>query len=507
MLFNSLGFLFFLPVVFVLYWAAPQKYRKIVLLLVSYYFYFSCSAFYTLILMASTAVTYFAGLRLEQCTVEKKKKQILAAGVIITAGILGFFKYFDFISVTITDFFNLFGLGLNEFTLKLVQPIGISFYTFQSISYIADVYRGKAKAEKNPLIFALYISFFPQIISGPIARTNDLLWQIKEEREFDYDNAALGLRVMLWGYFKKLIVADTLGKYVDIIYANVPYYFGTTFIMASLMYTFQIYCDFSGYSEIALGTAKLFNINLSTNFKASYLSRSVKEFWTRWHISLSTWFRDYVYIPLGGSRCARWRTNLNLILTFLVSGLWHGANWTFIFWGGLHGIYQVLEKYAVRLFGSGREKKDGAIVRPMAVTGELPAGSRLTIGLCLKNILQWLITFNVVSLLWIFFRANTIEDALFIITHMHNGVIFHFGASWEKMMTDMSLTAAELWKLFGFVTAIMVYDFISLKRDLMEDFKKLPLVPRWVIYTALTSLIVVLRLYSGTKQSFIYFNF
>ena len=504
MLFNSLGFLFFLPVVFILYWALPKKFRNAGLLIVSYYFYFSCNAAYTLILMATTAVTYFAGLRLEKCTVEKKKKQILAAGIIITAGILAFFKYFDFISVSITDFFNLFGLGLNEFTLKLVQPIGISFYTFQSISYIADIYKGKTSAEKNPLLFALYISFFPQIVSGPIARTNDLMPQFKEGRDFDYDNAALGLRIMLWGYFKKLIVADTLGRYVDLIYANVPYYFGMTFIMASLMYTFQIYCDFSGYSEIALGTAKLFNINLSVNFKSSYLSRSVKEFWSRWHISLSTWFRDYVYIPLGGSRCAQWKTNLNLIITFLVSGLWHGANWTFIFWGGLHGIYQVLEKYAVRLFGSKKKNSTGTAVL-QADPGE--GKNRLTFGLCIKNILLWFITFNVVSVFWIFFRASSIEDALFIVTHLHNGVIFHFAASWEKMMIDMGLNPVDLWKLAAFLMLIMVYDLFSLKRDLMTDIKKLPVVPRWMIYVALTTFIIVLRLYSGTKQSFIYFNF
>ena len=504
MLFNSLGFLFFLPVVFILYWAMPKKFRNIALLIVSYYFYFSCNAAYTLILMATTAVTYFAGIRLEGCTEEKKKKGILLAGVLITGGILAFFKYFDFISVSITDFFNLFGLGLNEFTLKLVQPIGISFYTFQSISYIADVYKGKTTAEKNPLLFALYISFFPQIVSGPIARTNDLLPQLKEERDFDYDNAALGLRIMLWGYFKKLIVADTLGRYVDLVYANVPYYFGMTFIMASLMYTFQIYCDFSGYSEIALGTAKLFNIDLSVNFRSSYLSRSAKEFWSRWHISLSTWFRDYVYIPLGGSRCARWKANLNLIITFMVSGLWHGANWTFIFWGGLHGLYQVLEKYAVSLFGA-KKKDSTGIAAEQGTAGE--GRRRLTFGICLKNFFLWLITFNVVSLLWIFFRASSIEDALFIVTHLHNGVIFHFAASWQKMMIDMGLNAADLWKIGGFLMMIMIYDFFSLKRDLMKEFKRLPVVPRWGIYVVLTTLIIVLRLYSGTKQSFIYFNF
>ena len=495
MLFNSLGFLFFLPIVFILYWAVPGKYRNAALLVISYYFYFSCSAAYTLILIATTCVTYFAGLGLDGCTDERKRRRILTAGVLVTAGILAFFKYFNFISVSITEFFNLFGLGLDEFTLKLVQPIGISFYTFQSISYIADVYKGKSRAERSPLIFALYISFFPQIISGPIARTNDLLPQLKavgENRKFNYENAAAGLRIMLWGYFKKLIVADTLGKYVDLIYANVPYYFGMTFIMASLMYTIQIYCDFSGYSEIALGVAKLFNINLSVNFKSPYLSRSVKEFWSRWHISLSTWFRDYVYIPLGGSRCAQWKTNFNLIVTFLVSGLWHGANWTFILWGGLHGVYQVLEKYAVRIFG--RKKKDAD-------------ESGVSFGKVIKNILTWCITFNFVSLFWIFFRADNVRDAFFIITHMHNGVLFHFAASWEKMMTDMGITAAELWKLCAFIAAIMAYDFFSLKRDLTEAFKKVPVVPRWLVYTALTTLIIVLRLYSGTKQSFIYFNF
>ena len=311
------------------------------------------------------------------------------------------------------------------------------------------------------------------------------MWQLDCEKKFDYDVAVSGLRMMLWGYFKKLVISDALAKYVDLIYGNVPYYFGMTFIMASVMYTFQIYCDFSGYSDIAIGTARLFNIELMQNFKSPYFSSSVREFWSRWHISLSTWFRDYVYIPLGGSRKGKLKKRINLMLTMLVSGLWHGANWTFVLWGGLHGIYQVIEDVLRDITGK-KEKK---------------APGRLSV------IFHTLLTFALVDIAWIFFRADSISDAFFIVTHLHNGVILHFANAWKKMTVDMLITTFGLWKLLAAILALMIYDYFSLKHDIPKEMSRWKLPLRWLIYVGLTTLIIINKLHGGTTQQFIYFNF
>ncbi|MCR5625924.1 MAG: MBOAT family protein [Lachnospiraceae bacterium] len=472
----------------------PKAYRNICLLLISYYFYFSCSSSYTLILLLTTAVTYMAARLFDKEGFENRRKAVFVCALVFTVLILGFFKYFNFLSESITSFFNLFGLRMDPFTLKLVMPVGISFYTFQSLSYLIDVYKGKVKAQKNFLTYALYISFFPQVISGPIGRTEELMPQIEAKKDFDHDNAVYGLRLMLWGYFKKLIIADSLGKYVDLIFGNATYYFGLTFIVAAIMYTIQIYCDFSGYSEIAIGTARLFNINLMDNFKSPYMSKSVKEFWSRWHISLSTWFRDYIYFPLGGSRCSKLKEYRNLIITFLVSGLWHGANWTFVFWGGLHGLYQAIEKEISRRVSAVKEKKQNIKQSSKAVE-------------IFSNFGHWLITFIFVTIFWIFFRADSISDALFIVTHLHNGVVLHFADAWIKLLNDMGLTTFGVVKLVAALCVLTVFDYFSLKHDLFREAKRLPVVIRWIIYVGLTTLIIVSQLYGGTKQTFIYFNF
>ena len=490
MLFNTLDFLFFLPLVFCIYWACSEKLRWIILLVISWYFYISLNPQYFPILLLTSFISWAAGIALNKEGEGKRKKNLLIFSVIACFSFLVFFKYFNFLTESAASLANAFGLSMQPLTLKLAQPAGISFYTFMTVSYLADVYSGKAKVQTNFAKYSLHISFFPQVVSGPIGRAPELMEQFFEKKKFDAAKAESGLRMMLWGYFKKLIVADSLSTYVDMVYTAVPYYFGMTFIMTSVMYTFQIYCDFSGYSDIAIGVARLFNIDLMSNFKSPYFSRSIREFWSRWHISLSTWFRDYVYIPLGGSRKGELKKDRNQLVTMLVSGLWHGANWTFVIWGGLHGIYQIIEGKCRKFF----PKKDNEVIK---------SGPRLY----LSNFLHWLITFIMIDIAWIFFRSDSISDAFFVVTHMHNGVILHFPDAWKKMMVDMNLTVPALIKVFAAMAALMTYDFISLKHDISVEMDKLKLPLRWLFYIGLTSLIVVSQLHGGTSQSFIYFNF
>lgn len=334
MTFNSIEFMLFYPIVFAIYWVLPHKFRWFVLLISSYYFYMSWSPRYVVLILFTTIISYVAALLLEKTQVDAMKKYILIGTLMACLGVLFFFKYFNFIGESITDILSMFSIDMHPMTVSLLLPVGISFYTFQTLSYVIDVYRGDTEAEHHFGIYAVFISFFPQLVAGPIERTNNLLPQMKSEKTFDYNMAIYGARQMLWGFFKKLAVADVVAVYVDNAYADLASCTGFDLCMAIFLFTVQIYCDFSGYSDIAIGTAKLLGVNLVKNFSSPYFAVSVKEFWSRWHISLSAWFRDYVYIPLGGNRCSKTRHYLNLLITFLISGLWHGANWTFVAWGG-----------------------------------------------------------------------------------------------------------------------------------------------------------------------------
>ncbi len=500
MLFNSLAFGIFLPIVFILYWTIPHKWRWLVLLVASYYFYMSWNPKYVLLILLTTAVSYACGILVEKEMTEggsrSRAKAYIAAALIVSLGVLFFFKYFNFMSESVCAVLSAVAIPLNPITLKLILPVGISFYTFQSLSYVIDVYRGEVEAQKNFGKYALFISFFPQLVAGPIERTKNLMPQLFEDRPFDEEKAVLGLRLMLIGFIKKLVLSDAIGRYVDVVYDDVHSYFGLTFIIATILFTFQIYCDFSGYSDIAIGTARLLNVDLMTNFKSPYLAKSIKEFWGRWHISLSTWFRDYVYIPLGGSRVSKGRHIFNTVFTMLVSGLWHGANWTFVIWGGLHGVYQVIE----RLLKNGRLKKIFDAAPSYNEKGSLTVKSRLYF------IGQTIVTFAMVSFAWIFFRADSMSDAIFVVTHLHNGVI-HFPNAFLKMMIDMGFNNFSITKMALGLVALMVYDYFSQKRDLLKDFGRLPLVVRWLVYTGLVCMIIVLKLHGGTTQSFIYFQF
>ena len=344
MQFNSLQFAIFLPIVFAMYWLLPHKYRWMFLLGASYYFYMSWNVKYVFLILLTTGVTYFAALLIEGTGSQSRRKVYLTLAAVICFGVLVIFKYLNFLLESVNDLASLLAIPLHPVTVKLMLPVGISFYTFQTISYVLDVYYGKVKAERNFGIYATFISFFPQLVAGPIERTDHLLPQIRGEHTFSYEEGIDGLRIMLWGFFKKILIADVAAAYVDQVYTDVTGYQGFDLLVVIFLFTIQIYCDFSGYSDIAQGTAKLFGIRLMQNFHSPYLSSSIQEFWRRWHISLSQWFRDYVYIPLGGSRCSTLRKYRNVMITFLLSGLWHGADWSFVLWGGLHGLLQILEQ-------------------------------------------------------------------------------------------------------------------------------------------------------------------
>jgi len=343
MLFNSFEFAIFLPMVFGIYWALPHKYRWILLLLASYYFYMSWNVKYVFLILFTTGISFYAARMMERTADKVMRKQILWATALACLGVLFYFKYFNFVAQSVTDVLKLTSIQYSPLTVDVLLPVGISFYTFQTLSYVIDVYRGDVKAEQHFGHYATFISFFPQLVAGPIERTRNLLPQIVAEHVFDYNQATYGLKLMAWGFFKKLCIADVLTKYVKTVFDCPTQHHGFALLLASVFFTIQIYCDFSGYSDIAVGTAKLFGIDLMTNFRNPYLSQSVKEFWSRWHVSLSTWFRDYVYIPLGGNRVTAYRNMFNLLVTFLLSGLWHGANWTFVAWGG-HMVWLLLWK-------------------------------------------------------------------------------------------------------------------------------------------------------------------
>ena len=342
MLFNSIGFAVFLPIVFLLYWFVGKggfKYQNKLLLVASYYFYACWDWRFLFLLVFSTLLDYFTGLKMCEADSKGGKKFWLWLSISINLGFLGFFKYYNFFAKSFANALAVVGMHANPWTLKVILPVGISFYTFHGLSYILDIYKGKIKAERNFIDYSVFVSFFPLLVAGPIERATHLLPQIQKKRVFDYSKAVDGLRQILWGLFKKIVIADQCAEYANLIFNGGGGQSGSTLVLGALMFTFQIYCDFSGYSDIALGTARLFGIELLRNFAFPYFSRDIAEFWRRWHISLSSWFKDYLYIPLGGSKGGMWMKVRNTFIIFLVSGFWHGANWTFIIWGFLNALY------------------------------------------------------------------------------------------------------------------------------------------------------------------------
>lgn len=391
MLFNSIAFLLFFPIVCVLYFCIPTtqiKKRNLLLLVASYYFYMNWEPAYALLLLTSTILTYLAAIGIGHFEDRRKKKVCLVSSLVVNLFILFLFKYYNFLAANIETVMQSTGLKLDMPEFSLLLPVGISFYTFQALGYSIDVYRGTTKVEQNFLTYALFVSFFPQLVAGPIERSNNLLPQFKQQYRFNYENVMAGVMLMVWGYFMKLVLADRCGLYVDTIFNNVDKHNGGSFLLASLLFPFQIYGDFAGYSLIAIGVARVLGFKLMENFHRPYFACTVGEFWHRWHISLSTWFKDYVYIPLGGNRVGRIRNYFNLLITFVISGIWHGANWTFFCWGSLHGILLCIEK----ALGFSKRKFTGV-----------------------KKFCHWFVAFVLVCFAWILFRANNLHEATVIL--------------------------------------------------------------------------------------------
>lgn len=478
MLFNSFAFAIFLPIVFILYWALPKKFQWVIILISSYYFYMSWNVKYVFLILFTTLISYITAILVDKEKKEKLRKLYVAIAVIVSLGVLFFFKYFNFISVSVADFLGMLSIQYSPFLLNVLLPVGISFYTFQTLAYVIDVYRGETEAERHFGKYAAFISFFPQLVAGPIERTVNLLPQIKRENSFDYKQASYGMKLMAWGFLKKIVIADTLAVYVDRIYNDVYSYSGMVLVIATLFFTVQIYCDFSGYSYIAVGCAKLFGIELMANFKSPYFSASVKEFWSRWHISLSTWFRDYVYIPMGGNRVSKWRNRLNLIVTFLVSGLWHGANWTYVIWGGIHGVAQVIEKLFVV-----KGKEGNKHLKPLKI-------------LCV---------FAFAAFAWIFFRAQSLTEAMYVIRYAFSGIsspIQYLKAGYSNLGIDKD----ALWVCIGMLGLLGLYDGLSLKYDVIGCISKWKVGFRWMMYLAVI-LLILFYAPIGNASSFIYFQF
>ncbi|WP_299176139.1 MBOAT family O-acyltransferase [uncultured Chryseobacterium sp.] len=411
MLFNSIGFLFFLPIVFVLYWFVIRKkyqHQNLLLLLVSFYFYACWDWRFLFLLMFSIGLDFVSGLQIEKSKSKKEATFWLTLSIVINLGFLGFFKYYNFFVESFADLVNGFGFKANVWLLNIVLPVGISFYTFHGLSYVIDIYKKRIKAETNLVDYAVFVSYFPLLVAGPIERATHLLPQIQRERVFNYEQAADGMRQILWGFFKKMVIADNCASIVNEIFTNYQTESPSNLVMGTILFAFQIYGDFSGYSDIALGVSKLFGIELLKNFAFPYFSRDIAEFWRRWHISLSSWFRDYLYIPLGGSKGGLVMKIRNTFIIFLVSGFWHGANWTFIIWGGLNALY------FMPLLISNKNRDHLEMV---AMNRLLPSFSEF---------FKIMLTFGLTCFAWIFFRSESVTQAISYIERIFDAYLFTF---------------------------------------------------------------------------------
>mgnify|MGYP001006315373 CR=1 FL=1 len=488
MLFNSLEFLIFYPIITLLYFILPYRIRWVLLLAGSFYFYMAWRPEYIILIIITSSIAYFTSLKIGQTNNESKKKFYLNISLIINLGLLIVFKYFNFLNDSMKILFTHFNLPYNVPGFNLLLPMGISFYTFQTLSYSIDVYRGNIKPEKHYGIFALYVTFFPQLVAGPIERADRLLPQFYNKNKFDYNRITSGLKIMAWGFFKKVVVADRLGAAVNTIYNNPAKHNSIQFIIATLFFTFQIFCDFSGYSDIAIGSAKVMGFDLMENFKRPYFSKSIAEFWRRWHISLSTWFKDYLYIPLGGNRVSKIRNYFNLFITFLVSGLWHGANWTFVLWGALHGLYIVF----------------GRLMIPFK--NKLTAISHIDKVPFIHKCLQVIFTFSLVAFAWIFFRANNIKDAFYIVTHLFTDLGKATDLSYIiNSVSSMALTKFQLLIAIGGIITVEMVHIFERKRNAFEWLTHKPVLIRWAAYSLL--LIATFWLAFSENNQFIYFQF
>lgn len=475
MLFNSIEFCIFLPIVFTIYWLIDNRqlnWQNFFLLFASYFFYGWWDWRFLSLIILSSIIDFLIGIALYKTADKQHRKIYLGLSLLINLGCLGIFKYYNFFVHNFINAFSFLGTELQVSTLSIILPVGISFYTFQTLSYTIDVYKKKIEPTKDWIAFFTFVSFFPQLVAGPIERASHLLPQFSKQRTFNYNSAKDGLRQILWGMFKKVVIADTCAIYVNDIFANYESYSSGVLLLGAFYFTFQIYCDFSGYSDIAIGTAKLFGFDLMRNFAYPYFARDIAEFWRRWHISLSTWFRDYLYIPLGGSRVSKAKTIRNVFILFLVSGFWHGANWTFIAWGALNAVYFL----PILLARKNRQN--------LGITSQnswLPSG---------REVLGILTTFALTNLAWVFFRAENISHAIAYLTKIGE--------------FDFSNFPIEMTKYIKLIVLLVVWEWCQRDQPhgLMIDKLSLPI--RWFLYFLLVWLILY---YYGEEQQFIYFQF
>jgi alginate O-acetyltransferase complex protein AlgI len=480
MLFNSIEFAIFFPVVTAIFFLLSQRWRVHWLLAASCFFYMAFIPAYILILLVTILIDYFAGIYLERVEDQKKKKALLWVSILSTCTVLFIFKYFGFFTGSFVGLAGLFGWHLSRPIISIILPIGLSFHTFQSLSYVVEVYRGKQKAEHNFIVYATYVMFFPQLVAGPIERPQNLLHQIREWHAFHYADVTAGLRRMAWGFFKKLVVADRLALYVNDVYSAPRNFNGLQLTLATFFFAYQIYCDFSGYSDIAIGAAQVLGVRLMENFNTPYYSRSVSEFWGRWHISLSTWFRDYLYIPLGGNRVNERRYIANLLITFCVSGLWHGANWTYVLWGLLNGLYLV----AGSLTKNWRNRFWGALT----LHEHTP----------IRRAIMLSTTFLLTCAAWIVFRARSIGDAEYVFTHLASGWNFHHVATQQFFLRQLPVAIAA-------ILALEIGQLLNKVVPVPSLVLKMPTAARWALYAGFVMTVVMFGVYK--QMQFIYFQF
>jgi len=480
MLFNSIDFAFFLPIVFLLYWFVTQKNLKLQNLLIivaSYLFYGWWDYRFLSLIVFSSLLDYTIGMGLNKYEDKTRRKSLLVLSLLVNLGFLGFFKYYNFFLDNFIDAFSFFGKPISVQGLNIILPVGISFYTFQTLSYTIDVYKKKLEPTKDIISFLAFVSFFPQLVAGPIERASNLLPQFYKKREFVYSHAVDGMRQILWGLFKKVVIADNCAAFANQIFDNYPEHNSSTLVFGALFFTFQIYCDFSGYSDIAIGTSRLFGFNLMKNFAFPYFSRDIAEFWRRWHISLSTWFRDYLYIPLGGSKGGLLKKIRNVFAIFLVSGFWHGANWTFIIWGFLNALYFI----PIMLM-----KKNRVNTNNIAEDRLFPT---------LTEFRQVIFTFFLTMIAWVFFRAPSVTDALLYLKGVFNKSIL----SIPDKLNNWLIT------LF-FIFVLVFVEWIQRDKEHALEIRNSN-VPRYFRWSFYVIIFFVIFWFGGTEQDFIYFQF
>lgn len=495
MIFNSVDFLIFFPIVTFIYFIIPHRFRWFWLLISSYYFYMCWNPRYAILIAASTIITYLSGILIDkanQIRDEKKsiglKKLWVFMSFAINLGILFIFKYANFFNGIIKSIFSWLNITVNIPTFNFLLPVGISFYTFQALSYTMDVYRKDVRAERNLGKYALFVSFFPQLVAGPIEKSKNLLYQFDEKHSFDYDRAKNGLLLMIWGFFQKVLVADRLAILVDNVYNNPNGHKGFEIITATIFFAFQIYCDFGSYSDIARGAAEVMGFRLSKNFERPYFSKSIKEFWRRWHITLSAWFKDYLYIPLGGSRCSKLRNYFNIMVVFLISGLWHGADMSFVIWGGLHGAFQVI----------------GDILKPLKE--KLRRVFKIKTDVFSYKLLQVVITFILVDFAWIFFRANSYSDAKILIKNM---MYFNPWIFTDNSIYNLGLDSKEFLVAIIGIIVVLAVNMMQRNKSLRIQLSRQNTSFRWVMYLIAVLSILIFGMYGPdySAQQFIYFQF